>query len=98
MSDNALPNPQGDASAIEECAANWLQRRRYWKEWSEADQKALESWLAESMNHAVAFWRLEATLERTERLSALRPLRFQPPITTSSKRLPGGALRLAAVF
>jgi len=85
------------AAAIEERAADWLQRRRYWKEWSDADQNALDAWLAESMNHAVAFWRLESTLDRVERLSSLRPLRQQRPITASSKRLPWATLRLAAV-
>ena len=95
MSDNALSNRKDDAAAIEERAADWLQRRRYWKGWSEADQKALNAWLAESMNHAVAFWRLEATLDRAERLSALGGGQFQRPVDKSSKRYPGGALRLA---
>lgn len=97
MSDNTLSKTEDDASAIEERAADWLQRRRYWKEWSEADQKALDAWLAESMNHSVAFWRLESTLDRAERLSSLRPPRLQRPLTPSSKRLPGGALRFATL-
>lgn len=96
MSDTTLPAPQEDAAAIEERAADWLQRRRYWKEWSEADQTALDAWLAESMNHAVAYWRLEATLDRAERLSALQSVRFHQPVNISPKRLPGGAFRLAA--
>jgi transmembrane sensor len=96
VSDNALSKPQDDAAVIEERAADWLQRRRYWKGWSEADQEALDAWLAESMNHAVAYWRLEATLERAERLSALQSVRFHQPVNTSPKRLPGGAFRLAA--
>jgi len=93
-----LLTPQDDAAAIEERAADWLQRRRYWKEWSESDQKALDDWLTESMNHAVTFWRLEATLDRAERLSALRSERFQRPVNTSSKRLSSGALRLTVAF
>jgi transmembrane sensor len=96
VSDNAFSNSNDDAAAIEERAADWLQRRRYWKEWSGTDQQALDAWLAESMNHAVAFWRLEATLDRAERLSALRSGHFQRPVNKSSKRFPGGALRLAA--
>ncbi|HTO41327.1 MAG TPA: FecR domain-containing protein [Rhizomicrobium sp.] len=97
MSDNTPSKAENNAAAIEERAADWLQRRRYWKEWSEADQKALDAWLAESMSHAVAFWRLEATLDRTERLSALRPLRLKRPLNEVPKRLPG-TLRFAAVF
>ena len=98
MSGNTLSKPGNEAAAIEERAADWLQRRRYWKEWSEEDQNALDVWLAESMNHAVAFWRLESTLDRAERLSALRPLR---PLTThhnSSNRSHGRALHLAVVI
>lgn len=94
MSDNLLSTTENEVAAIEECAADWLQRRRYWNEWSEDDQKSLDAWLAESMNHAVAFWRLESTLDRAERLSALRPLRLQRPQIGSAKWLPGGALRL----
>jgi transmembrane sensor len=96
VSDNTLSIPDTAAAAIEERAADWLQRRRYWREWSEADQKALDAWLAESMNHAVAFWRLESTLDRAERLSSLRPLRQQRPVTASSMRLPWRTLRSAA--
>lgn len=97
MSDNTLPETQSDAATTEERAAGWLQRRRYWKEWSEADQAALDAWLMESMNHRVAFWRLEAALDRAERLSALRPLQLKRSPNDTPKRLPG-ALRLAAVF
>lgn len=95
MSDNALSKPQDHAAAIEERAADWLQRRRYWKDWSETDQKALDAWLAESMNNAVAFWRLEATLERAERLSALQSAHFQRTVDTSPKHLPGSKFRFA---
>ena len=31
------------ASAIEERAAEWLQRRRYWKDWSPHDQASLDA-------------------------------------------------------
>lgn len=98
MSDNTLSNPNNDAAIIEDRAADWLQRRRYWKSWSEEDQKALDAWLAESMNHAVAFWRLESTLDRAERLSALRPLRLQRSLDTSPKRLTRNILRLAVAI
>jgi transmembrane sensor len=62
-----------NATEIERQAADWLQRRRYWKEWSDTDQAGLDAWLAESVTHNVAYWRLEAVLERAERLSVLRP-------------------------
>ena len=65
--------PAVNATEIERQAAEWLQRRRYWKDWSEADGAALEAWLAESMAHSVAYWRLETVLDRAERLAVLRP-------------------------
>lgn len=60
------------ADTLEARAADWLQKRRYWKDWSPEDQTALDSWLEESPHHAVAYWRLAGGLERTERLAALR--------------------------
>lgn len=59
-------------NGIEERAADWLQRRRYWKGWSVEDQADLDAWLEESPHHAVAYWRLAGGLDRTERLQALR--------------------------
>jgi len=67
-----IPAP---ADALEQRAAEWLQQQRYWKDWSPADQAALDAWLEESPNHAVAYWRLAGGLDRTERLAALRPRR-----------------------
>lgn len=65
----------GDAKAIKEMAASWLERRDR-TDWSEQDQAALTAWLDESLAHATAFWRLEGAWQRTERLSALRePMR-----------------------
>ena len=76
------------AMAIEEQAASWLERRRYW-DWSDADQSELDSWMAESLAHSVAYWRLEATLTRTQRLAAVHntepaapsPRRWLPLLT-----------------
>jgi transmembrane sensor len=60
------------ATEIEDRAAEFLQQRRFWK-WTEEEQARLDAWLNESLAHRAAFWRLEAGLNRTERLSALRP-------------------------
>jgi transmembrane sensor len=70
-----IPAELVSASVLEERAADWLQRRRYWKNWSAEDQAALDAWLEESPNNAVAYWRLAGGLNRTERLQALRPRR-----------------------
>lgn len=62
------------AATAEADAANRLVRRRDWRNWSEADQTELEIWLAESPAHEVAYIRLEALMDRTERLRALKPV------------------------
>ncbi len=64
--------PQADISDVGARAADWVQRRRFWK-WTDENQAELDAWLAQSMAHRVAYWRLNATVDRTERLTALRP-------------------------
>ncbi len=60
-----------ETTEISAQAADWVQRRHFWT-WSDADQAALDVWLAQSMAHRVAFWRFNATVLRTERVIALR--------------------------
>jgi len=75
-------------NAIDQAAAEWVQRRRFWN-WSDTDQLDLDRWLEQSMAHRVAYWRLNAAYARTERLTALRrpgaevaaQFRFSPLIT-----------------
>jgi transmembrane sensor len=64
-----------NACEVEDRAAEWLQRCRYWKNWNDKDQARLDAWLEESATHAVAYWRLVAGMERAERLAALKPQR-----------------------
>ena len=82
-----------DASDIEASAADWLQRRNFWN-WSKADQAALDAWLAQSMAHQLAYWRLEAAWDRTERLEALRTAE-EPAPQRKSWSLP---LKIAAAL
>jgi transmembrane sensor len=98
MTGGAPLSPGKDAASIEECAADWLQRRRYWQGWSEEDQKALDAWIAESIDHAVAFWRLESTLDRAERLSTLQPQGMRRPVDTASRALFGKSFRITAAL
>ena len=77
---------------IEARAADFLQRRRFW-DWSADDQAALDVWLKESVLHRVAFLRLEAGLERVERLAVL-----QSETPAPRARLMPMILRIAAVF
>ena len=75
-------------------AADWLQRREFWN-WSEADQAALDAWLDESLAHRVAYHRLEAAWQRTDRLAALRGYRHEEIASGDAGRL---FLRAAAAF
>ena len=72
--------------AIETRAADWLVRRQF-EGWNDAEQAKFDAWLAESDNHAAAYWRLKAAFDRTDRLAALRrPMmdRASPP--TASRK------------
>jgi transmembrane sensor len=60
-----------DHRAIEAQAAQWLARRDAAERWGEADEEALQAWLAESAAHRVAWLRLGAAWRRTERMPAL---------------------------
>jgi transmembrane sensor len=57
--------------AVRAEAAEWLARRDRGP-WSEEDRTALERWLAQSLAHSTAFWRLEAAWNRADRLRAVR--------------------------
>jgi len=82
------------AAEIEAAAAEWLQRRSFWN-WTAEDEAALEAWLAQSLAHRIAFWRLNAGFSRTDRLAALRPLQG----TAEARRGSFSALaKLAAAF
>jgi transmembrane sensor len=65
------------ATSADVCAAEWLQKQRFWA-WADEDQIALDAWLAESPAHQVAYWRLDAAWDRTQRLVALGPAMREP--------------------
>lgn len=68
-----------DSARIEHAAADWLARRDS-DAWGDADERALEAWLAESPRHRVALLRLQAAWAEAGRLRAL------------AAGLPGGVL------
>ena len=86
MSNPELANPND----IDAQAADWLYRAQF-SEWSPADQAELDRWLSASHHHVAAYWRLKAAWQRTETLSALKPLDAEK----SPSRL---ALKIAAVI
>lgn len=74
------------ATSVDVRAAEWLQKQRFWA-WSDEDQAALDAWLAESPAHQVAYWRLDAAWDRTQRLVALGPAMREPQKESSRKSI-----------
>ena len=66
-----MSEPASALADIEARAAAWVRRRHFW-DWSAEDQASLDIWLAESISHRVAYWRMESGFARTEKLVALR--------------------------
>lgn len=74
MTEKTNDKSQSDLhGAIEERAAEFLQRQRFW-DWRDDDQKEFNAWFAESTLHQAAFLRLKGNAERVERFAALRLL------------------------
>jgi len=87
-------NETANAQSIQARAAEWLAERRYSENWTEEEQVQLDGWLAASLEHEVAYWRLDAAWNRTERLAALR----RPPEDdeVAERRLSPALLRMVA--
>jgi transmembrane sensor len=86
------------ATDLDMRAADWLQRRHFWK-WKDEDQAALDAWLAQSPAHEVAYWRLEAAWNDTHRLAALhRPEQERTPPARRWRLLGGIAAGAAAAI
>lgn len=75
--------PAQPSAAIEEIASGWLQRQRFF-DWNEEAQTELDEWLGQSLAHKLAYWRLEAAWDRTERLKVLRAA--EKPATQAAPR------------
>ncbi len=87
-----MSHPERAANDIETQAADWLYRAQH-ADWSEADQAALDAWLAASHHNVAAYWRLKAAWARAETLSALKPIEAEP----QARRMPLLAMKIAAV-
>jgi transmembrane sensor len=96
------------AEDVEQQAAHWIDRRDR-SDWTTKDQAELDAWLAQSMTHSIAFWRLNAAWKRTERLAALRPghlwkrkiwshPRAKPLLLRSAMALAAGAFLAGGTF
>jgi len=80
------------ADAIRAEAAAWLVKRG--ENCGEAEQAALDRWIAQSVAHRVAYLRLDAAWSSADRLAALRPPAEEEP---APKRLLPLLMRVAAV-
>ena len=67
-----------EARRIEERAAFWVMRQGE-PDWSAAEQAERDAWLAESMAHKAAFWRLEHGWREADRIGALGDAPQVPP-------------------
>jgi transmembrane sensor len=83
------------AEAIEQTAGHWLEREDFGL--SADERNAFDAWLAQSVDHRVAYVRLRAAWSRTERLAALR-LPMRPTPAQPQKKTWPGFLRHAAVL
>lgn len=79
-------------SDIRKEAAAFLVKRG--EHWSEDDQQALDSWIAQSLAHRVAYLRLDAAWSSADRLAALHA----PEEVPAPRRFLPLLLRVAAVF
>ncbi|HEY4125993.1 MAG TPA: FecR domain-containing protein [Rhizomicrobium sp.] len=79
-------------------AASRLMDRQLSEEWKESDETNLENWMDTSLAHRIAYWRLEAAWDQTDRLAALRrPMRETDAQTAPSRSWPFFARIAAAV-
>lgn len=87
--------PQADE--LEARASDWLTQREF-GEWGEAEEAQLQSWLAQSSHHRVAYWRMKALWSDSERLAALRsPMRQTSAPAAKTRQWPKIAAAVAVV-
>lgn len=95
----AQPETRWDKNSaeIKAAAAVWVERRAN-SVWSEADQRELDSWIAASPAHLVAYLRADDIWKRADRLRALnRPLLMK--VNAKEKSFGKSTmLKIAAVF
>jgi len=73
------------ANDISREAATWLERCER-EDWADADNAALETWLAQSPANRLAFWRVKGAWSQTERLNALRPATALKPAAIRARK------------
>jgi transmembrane sensor len=88
-----MNRPAPEANGIDNEAASWIERRHFGP-WSESDAAGFDAWLRQSIEHRVAYLRLNANWKRAKRLAALSPV--QPDIKAT--RAAPFLMKIAAGF
>ena len=87
-----------DAREIKRRAAALVIARRTSEEWSQSDQQNLDAWIGERPEHSIAFWRMDAAWESTNRLAVLRTNRAETaPRSSLMPRTAKAVAALAAI-
>lgn len=86
-----------DSEAISARAAEWIVEKETGA-WGEADEAALQAWLTDSPAHRIAYWKLEATWDRTHRIAAFKPARRGARLAAVGRRVWPVLLRSAAAL
>lgn len=81
----AIESSPARARDVERRAAAWISRREQ-GEMSGEELAEFDAWLAESLAHRVAYWRLNAAWSRTKRLAALRSPLSEQGESAASRR------------
>ncbi|HTO42350.1 MAG TPA: FecR domain-containing protein [Rhizomicrobium sp.] len=90
-------SPQtSNANDIQAIAADWLLEKREAESWTAERQSELDAWLAASLAHRIAYWRLDAAWTRADLLRALRKPNFAHPPAPPRRKGWGFVLRTAA--
>src|SRR6185312_11285399 len=95
MSEDREMLPLADAKDAKTRAAAWLERRDR-ADWSESDQAELDKWLVESPGNLLAYWRVEAAWDNTNRLIAVRPFERRPPAPDTRGKWIAALVKLVA--
>jgi len=82
---------------IEREASAWIERRDM-GEWSAETQSQFDAWMEADLAHRIAYWRLEAAWDRTERMAALRPAELRSALRPTAARSPRNTFKFAAAL
>lgn len=89
-----MSDPKPTAQTIKHQAAAWV-IARHAEDWADTRQVELDIWLGQSLEHTVAYWRMDAAWSSTQRLAVLKPHR--PIQSPRSSLMPRSVKAVAAL-